>query len=683
MFVRLRKSEEMKDDLWKVKDNTLYHQISDREHVVYSGFDKVSSQKKNIKVYEEYLKQIVLSSVNGTNCTIFAYGQTGSGKTYTMLGTKSDPGIIKLSLTDIFRVGVDEVSVSYIEIYNERIYDLVDPKKSVKLFNVSQQPKLSNVSEIVVKASEQVFDLLEYCENNRKIGCTEFNARSSRSHTIFIAKIKKMGVKSVLCLIDLAGSEKAADAHKRRLEGSFINKSLLALGKVVNNMSKSGFVGFRDSKLTRILQPYMDGSSRLVALCMISPSKKCVEESISTINFAARLGKVKLEPRNEKIELSVANVQTSPIFFCKSCRCALEKPEYSQESVPQMLKPVKENLKEYKKKECNIPGSYGNDCVDSKHIRSNSFGDGIKDQRLLKYTKKKWQGKHAANGVGSTYLSSYSFFYRKSDIRDRFKIRTLKLYRLRRYKAVRIPNNSARQQMKRKDESSMHKIFHKLRERHGEEASILVYNASFPCETNLTRYHPESICFPYALYSSFSIQLYTFEHPSRFIRLDTLLQLRSKIQNSHVDMYHLKNKEEVLSKVVGSLFTSAETSNSGSGRRCMQDKAFKLNKAVSVDAYKNETSILRTHLEEYSLQNRETLHRDSTSRLTYVIEQNKFLLEKIILNQQRIDSLEEKLISLYSEFPSKSGANAFTIEKNLFSLKCKLLEKKFLCRTHK
>lgn len=120
IFVRLRSEKDKHNSVWKVGSNTLYRQISDTEQIAYACFDKVFSGKSNEQMYREYVRQIIASCLEGINCTIFAYGQTGSGKTYTILGDKSDPGIIKLSLSDLFGQDVDEVTISYIEIYNKK-----------------------------------------------------------------------------------------------------------------------------------------------------------------------------------------------------------------------------------------------------------------------------------------------------------------------------------------------------------------------------------------------------------------------------------------------------------------------------------------------------------------------------------------------------------------------------------
>ena len=316
VFVRVRDDDQTGDGVWEVVGNTLYHKVSRSKRVGYSCFEKVFFGTTNKVIYNEHLRRMVMACADGTSCTIFAYGQTGSGKTHTMLGSASDMGLIRLSTADIFSRSVSEVRISYIEIYNEKIIDLIDTSRNVRLYDVSGEPRLSNASEVCAGSASEIHRIIERCEGSRRTGCTEFNKRSSRSHTIFLMRVGCGKVSSRLCLIDLAGSEKASTAHERRLEGSFINRSLLALGKVMNGMSKSGHISFRDSKLTRLLQTSMDGRTRVVALCMISPSKRCAEESTTTLGFAARLGRVKLEPKNEILG---ENARLGAVPCCRLC----------------------------------------------------------------------------------------------------------------------------------------------------------------------------------------------------------------------------------------------------------------------------------------------------------------------------------------------------------------------------
>lgn len=319
VLVRLRNADPPESSAWSVRGSSLVHRTTDTEQVVYSCFDTVLENVTNEDLYCRHMRPFVVSCLEGTSCVVFAYGQTGSGKTHTILGSSSEQGLVQLSIADLFDRGATEVTISYVEIYNEKIFDLISPERAVRLLDAAGTPRLSNATEVAARSREEALLLVESCRSNRKTGATEFNQRSSRSHTVFTAVIAGPGAPGRLCLIDLAGSEKAAGAQERRMEGSFINRSLLALGKVVDSMSRNSFVCFRDSKLTRILQPSLDGNTKLVALCMISPLRRCEEESISTLGFAARLGRMKLETRCER----VGSADAAPAPVCRLCRSPL------------------------------------------------------------------------------------------------------------------------------------------------------------------------------------------------------------------------------------------------------------------------------------------------------------------------------------------------------------------------
>ncbi|KAF7683424.1 Kinesin-like protein KIN-7N [Astathelohania contejeani] len=303
VYLRIKNSQSSEiSPLWKIDENTVYHNIGENNYLEYSCFQSIYFDKTTNELYKACIRNIVMEFIKGINGTIFAYGQTGSGKTYTMLGTEADPGIIKLSLEEIFKEKQKFfIEISYLEIYNEKLIDLINSEQDLKLYSIDTLI-ISNLTRIEVGTLNQALEILDISENKRKTGKTEFNERSSRSHTIFQIYLHYKDQTSVLSLIDLAGSERASGSIERRKEGAFINKSLLALGNVINNLSKKTYTGFRDSKLTRILQPSLDGSSNVVALCMISPEKECFEESISTLKFSARLSKVELGNRHTRIK---------------------------------------------------------------------------------------------------------------------------------------------------------------------------------------------------------------------------------------------------------------------------------------------------------------------------------------------------------------------------------------------
>lgn len=310
--VHIRVRSNCKHSEWEVKDNVLYQILDKTTKLSYICYQNVFYKSKTLDIYSTSVKEVVNELSNGVNSTIFAYGQTGSGKTHTMLGTEMEPGIIKLSLIDIL-LNNKEIEISYLEIYNENVHDLIESKNTVKMYNSNTKVCLANVSKIKINDIHDAMEIIYKCEKRRKVGQTEYNERSSRSHTIFQVFIKNAN--ATLSLIDLAGSEKAAGSIERRKEGAYINRSLLALGSVINKLIKNEYVSFRDSKLTRILQHSLDGNSNVVSLCMISPTNECLSESINTLKFAARLSKVELQERKDRMVFT----EEKKVEMC--CRC--------------------------------------------------------------------------------------------------------------------------------------------------------------------------------------------------------------------------------------------------------------------------------------------------------------------------------------------------------------------------
>jgi hypothetical protein len=294
--IRLR-TLDSKTKVWSSSGNTIFSTYGN-SRTSFIGFTNAMADVSNLQVYNACMREDVQRFLGFENCTVFAYGQTGSGKTHTMLGNEEE-GIIKLTLREI--LNVSPVTISYMEIYNEKLYDL-SSNSEVQIFSTGHKNHISNLYEEFVTAWEEASGFIERCERNRRYGVTEFNDKSSRSHTVFQASMSDGTRTCRLNMIDLAGSERASRSMDRRREGSYINRSLLALCTVVNNMAQGRFTGFRDSKLTRMLQPSMDGTANLVAICMLSPHAECIEESISTLKFAARLSNLDLKCSTSKLQ---------------------------------------------------------------------------------------------------------------------------------------------------------------------------------------------------------------------------------------------------------------------------------------------------------------------------------------------------------------------------------------------
>lgn len=307
--------------------------------------------------------------MEGYHGTVFAYGMTGTGKTFSMQGTATSPGVIPLAITDIFSYIRETphreflLRVSYLEIYNEKIHDLLSASTTGGLgAGASQQEEIklredskrgvyaTPLKEEIVQSPTQLLRVIARGDHARRTSSTQFNARSSRSHAVVqivvesreraplpgtMQESKRSGLVpggvrvSTLSLIDLAGSERAADSKERRTEGAHINKSLLTLGTVIARLSgdkdkdgnptdKDGkHLPYRDSKLTRLLQPALSGNSLVSILCTVqigsqgsaAPVDNHTGETLNTLKFAARAKNniVSHAKRNEEAIGSGAN----------------------------------------------------------------------------------------------------------------------------------------------------------------------------------------------------------------------------------------------------------------------------------------------------------------------------------------------------------------------------------------
>lgn len=271
-------------------------------------------------VFDDLGTKVVDSAFEGYNACVFAYGQTGSGKTYTMMGSKEDVGLIPRicqSLFDRMQQNKDEGvtfrnEVSYLEIYNEKVKDLL--KKGMKQHNLRlrEHPKLGpyvqDLSKHLVMDYHDVEELMIQGNNARTTASTKMNDTSSRSHAIFTltfvqAKFDRdmpRETVSKIHLVDLAGSERAdtSGATGQRLkEGGHINKSLVTLGSVIsaladistsNQKGRQAFIPYRDSVLTWLLKDSLGGNSKTIMIATISPADCNYGETLSTLRYANR-----------------------------------------------------------------------------------------------------------------------------------------------------------------------------------------------------------------------------------------------------------------------------------------------------------------------------------------------------------------------------------------------------------
>lgn len=341
------------DSNWvRLNEQTIYNQ--DHGNI---KFDNIfGPESNNLIIFNSIGIDLVNQLFNGFNGTLFAYGMTGSGKTFTMLGDEfnnnatnnindsSDRinGLVELCSSSIFNKLLMsyndlmssrwEILVSYLEIYNEKIYDLLDSNKRNSELKMRDDVNNNGINVIGLTEkrcndSDELMKWVKLGEMSRKTGKTDYNTRSSRSHAIIQIKLILTdpinGSKKVnnLSLCDLAGSERASNQLERRKEGSYINKSLLALGTVISKLSAEsnssdnisnssnsmGHIPYRDSKLTRILRPALSGNSIITTICTIDPRKDANTETLNTLRFGSRAKNVSINVIKKPISFRTEN----------------------------------------------------------------------------------------------------------------------------------------------------------------------------------------------------------------------------------------------------------------------------------------------------------------------------------------------------------------------------------------
>ncbi|KAJ9236345.1 putative kinesin family protein [Paecilomyces variotii] len=292
--------------------------INSREGQAAFTFDRVfPMDSRQTDIFNFSIRSTVDDILNGYNGTVFAYGQTGAGKSYTMMGSDIDDdegkGIIPRIVEQIFASILSSpsnieytVRVSYMEIYMERIRDLLVPQNDNLPVHEekSRGVYVKGLLEIYVSSVQEVYEVMRRGGEARSVAATNMNQESSRSHSIFVITITQKNVETgsmksgQLFLVDLAGSEKVGKtgASGQTLEeAKKINKSLSALGMVINALTdgKSSHVPYRDSKLTRILQESLGGNSRTTLIINCSPSSYNDAETVSTLRFGVRAKAIK------------------------------------------------------------------------------------------------------------------------------------------------------------------------------------------------------------------------------------------------------------------------------------------------------------------------------------------------------------------------------------------------------
>ncbi|XP_076339669.1 kinesin-like protein KIF13A isoform X2 [Tachypleus tridentatus] len=322
---------EMKDDQTILHHPTCSKAESHRkiktfafDHCFWSYKDTDPCYANQRDVYQHLGSDILHNAFQGYNACIFAYGQTGSGKSYTMMGLEENRGLIPRLCDDLFgRIASNtnpslsyKVEVSYMEIYNEKVHDLLDPKETRQHLKVREHnilgPYVDGLSTLAVSSFQDISCLMTEGNKSRTVAATNMNSESSRSHAVFNITLTcsltdvQSGVTgekvSKMSLVDLAGSERAVKSGavgERLKEGSNINKSLTTLGLVISKLAdqssgkaKDKFVPYRDSVLTWLLKDNLGGNSKTVMVATISPAADNYDETLSTLRYADRAKRI-------------------------------------------------------------------------------------------------------------------------------------------------------------------------------------------------------------------------------------------------------------------------------------------------------------------------------------------------------------------------------------------------------
>jgi len=319
------------------------------------------------RVFTDLGQDVVKNAFDGYNVCVFAYGQTGSGKTYTMMGSEHDRGLIPRICESMFLKMAEgttyKVEVSYLEIYNERVKDLLTKNSSHNLKvreHPSQGPYVQDLSRHLVMEYKDIMRLMEQGNDLRTTASTNMNDTSSRSHAIFTITFVQAGylsgmpyeTESKIHLVDLAGSERAnaTGASGQRLkEGAHINKSLVTLGSVISALAEAGtkvkvssskpsgkgFIPYRDSVLTWLLKDSLGGNSKTIMIATISPADVNHNETLSTLRYANRAKNIINKPTvNED-----ANVK-----LIRELREEIDRMRAVMAGDPAMLAAVQEQL---------------------------------------------------------------------------------------------------------------------------------------------------------------------------------------------------------------------------------------------------------------------------------------------------------------------------------------------------
>ncbi|XP_019167216.1 PREDICTED: kinesin-like protein KIN-8A isoform X2 [Ipomoea nil] len=292
-----------------------------------AAFPESASQQE---VYSTTTAELVEAVVQGRNGSVFCYGATGAGKTHTMLGTVESPGVMVLAIKDLFTKlrqmsfdGNHVVHLSYLEVYNETVRDLLSPGRPLVLREDKQGIVAAGLTQYRAYSTDEVMALLQQGNLNRTTEPTRVNETSSRSHAILQVMVEyrfKDGSDNIvnrvgkLSLIDLAGSERALATDQRTLrslEGANINRSLLALSSCINALVEGKkHIPYRNSKLTQLLKDSLGGACNTVMIANISPSNLVFGETQNTLHWADRAKEIRTKAYDAHEEMQIPESET-------------------------------------------------------------------------------------------------------------------------------------------------------------------------------------------------------------------------------------------------------------------------------------------------------------------------------------------------------------------------------------
>lgn len=322
-------SEKGKECIVKHKGNTIF--IKNEQFNFDYVFSETATQQE---VFEIGAIPIVNDLLNGYNCTFFVYGQSGTGKTFSISGDDNHPGLTQRIVNKIFEYIYNStkdfefnISVSYVEIYLEKIRDLLNINQDNLQLRENKQGEvvIENVTEKYVSSTSDILELFNTGNNNRSIGETKMNKKSSRSHSLFILTLTQTyydsTISSKLVLVDLAGSEKVKNTGATGLllkQAQYTNKSLTTLGIVIRALIEGkSHIPYRDAKLTRLLCDSLGGNSKTCLMVTCSPSIHNSEETLSTLRFGTAVKTVKNKPQQ--------NIKKSPEQYKKLLELAEQR----------------------------------------------------------------------------------------------------------------------------------------------------------------------------------------------------------------------------------------------------------------------------------------------------------------------------------------------------------------------